>query len=83
MKKNTDLLIEKLLNDGKFLPTTILIIKMMHDYKELNEYLGFYVRILEALKNNEKVDEIEKEHFLALHFSSVQAYNTVFSGKAE
>lgn len=83
MKKNTDIIIEQLLNNGNFLATTILIIKMMHDYEELNEYLGFYVRILDALKNNEKVDEIEKEHFLALHFSAVETYNTVFGSKAE
>lgn len=82
MKTNTDKIIDKLLNDGNFLPTTILIIKMMHDYKELNEYLGFYVRILEAIKNNEKVDEIEKEHFLAIHFSSIKAYNSVLGVKS-
>jgi len=75
--KIIDNLIEEIIADKtKFQLTTILLIDMMVESGDCQEYLGFYSRICEALLDeNDKVSHEEKEHFVAIHQSLLQIYN--------
>ncbi len=77
LKENIDKSINRLLEKKtEFQITSIALIKMMHDYGELDGEMGFYARIVEAILNEDKsLSYDEKEQFLILHKSLIEVYN--------